>query len=198
MRELSKTQYLITRIFARCVESTSLRPIRFSVHLKATTEREKAALSDFVNYGAPFKKLPVTFDNIEGPEGALSASGGQLTALAVPVQQENLPPFEIRAVEQKTRRTLHATPVKEVERTTAPDGKGTYVHFIDSSGCFDFRFRILVNNKKTRMDFNLHDVVGKEPDKLIRTFTVFSSLSQGTKFEFGTQDGITLFTLKSA
>lgn len=198
MREFSKTQYLITRIFARCAESTSLRPIRFSVHLKATTEREKAALSDFVNYGAPFKELPATFDNTEGPEGALGESEGQLTALVVPLQQESLPPFEIRAVEQKTRRTLHATPVKEVERTTAPDSKGAYVHFIDSSGCFDFRFKLLVNNKKTRMDFSLHNVVGKDPDKLIRTLTVFSSLSQGTKFEFGIQDGITLFTLESA
>lgn len=127
LEQVDSRQYLITHVIARSEVSVSLRPIKGTYNFTPSTPEETAALERWVYYGAPLTNATGSVVKTEGPPGTTLAPSSSTTAWVIsPLEDDQLPPLEIRLVDSSGTAAL-TVPVSSATRSGAVRGSGIWL-----------------------------------------------------------------------
>lgn len=110
-----------------------MRPIGGTLALSPAPDCEqKAALTDFLEYGSPFTEMPGELTEVTGPPGLMTPGGG-LFSVSPMNSEGSLPPLELQLSRASSGVTLRLQ-ITNVRSSRGPRGDGFSVSANDRSG----------------------------------------------------------------
>lgn len=169
-------------IFERVKDAVLERPVpgRFTVAVDPSTP-EGEAWSDFIKFGLPVERLPLTSMSLDLPGGlgVSNASGAWATIGPAKVQQVDLPGLTLISRE--------GTELARVEVRTEPvthgiDGTGPALRGTETGGAFDLVFKAELGGP-SHYAFSLNSLTGSIPGALVPGLTFLQTCAPPNLFE---------------
>lgn len=164
-REVEGDRVLVTRIFARSPASTSLRPIQQTLAFPADSESpERAALEEFMHYGAPFSAAAGEIVETSGPPGTTVDGGTLLNAWVFAPDNDRLPPLEARLIDTdgSVSQVVHVT---RAEASTAVLGPGFWLR-VHLGPAASIEFFAQAEGRDDQLRISTDKAIGSDPSEV--------------------------------
>jgi hypothetical protein len=177
--QLDDQNLVVLRLVPLSAESHRLRPITGSVRLNAEIGTpHQVALDEFVHFGLPFRDMPGTVTEAEGPPGTMETGAGLVSFMASPGSEPRLHDLEARLL-GPAGEILHTLELTSVQSYRGLNGKGGSVTGEDRAGVLRFQFLFGGGERPDDLRVSRGDLVGKSPASVLPAVRMTADFREG-------------------